>query len=227
MNWIYLSYFLNHEAPAYGGGSAFKAEQDKQISEGDSCNTSNWDMSNHMGTHLDFPRHFSPSGKVLDAYSPAFFIFQGIHVADMRSVGPGQIIHPNDLSLPGKGRNDIDMLIIRTGWSRFRNQPVYWQKNPGFHPDLAEYIRGELPNVRIMGFDAISLSSFANRFLGRLAHKAFLDHERPILPLEDMDLTRLGAGDNIGMIVVSPLQVSQANGAPCTVFAQVEEGVQK
>jgi kynurenine formamidase len=60
--WKYLSHPLHPGAPAYGGGNAFLDEPDKQMSQGDSCNTRKWHLSNHMGTHIDFPRHFAANG---------------------------------------------------------------------------------------------------------------------------------------------------------------------
>lgn len=72
--WIYLSYPLNCETPAYGGGESLKIRHEKSIEERDSCNTSYWSFSNHLGTHIDFPRHFVREGKTSDDYDPQFWI---------------------------------------------------------------------------------------------------------------------------------------------------------
>lgn len=220
-NWIYLSYPLCSEAHAYGGGSGFKGESDKQISLGDSCNTSLWSLSNHMGTHIDFPRHFAADGKSLDDYDPGFFISNKIYLFEIAPVEPGQIIGPQDLNLDSIPK-DIEALLVKTGFGQFRGQTVYSKQNPGFYPDLADALRARFPGVRIMGFDSISLSSVVHRDLGREAHRAFLDHEHSILPLEDMDLTQISNETKIYQLVVAPLLVSGADGSPCTVMAKIK-----
>ena len=39
--------------------------------------------------------------------------------------------------------------------------------------------------------DFISLTSYQNREIGRMAHREFLGSSRPLLLIEDMDLSRL------------------------------------
>ena len=51
--WVYLSHPLHEDVPAYGGGKAFFCENEKSISDGDSCNQQKWHLSNHIGTHID------------------------------------------------------------------------------------------------------------------------------------------------------------------------------
>lgn len=220
-NWIFLSHILNSESPSYGGGHGFTEQKDKQMDQGDSCNTSNWALSNHMGTHLDFPRHFSARGKTLDDYDPEFFIFTQVFILDISPADPGLIITPDHLDLKAAPA-DTELLIIRTGSGIYRGQDTYSQNNPGFHPHLADYLRENLPSLRVLGFDSISLSSFANRDLGRQAHREFLDNDKPILPLEDMNLEQINGSTNIEMAIIAPLRVSAADGAPCTVLAEVK-----
>ena len=219
-NWIYLSHPLNHDAPAYGGGHGFTEQNDKQMDQGDSCNTSTWAMSNHTGTHLDFPRHFSAKGKTLDDYDPDFFIFTRVFIADLSTAEPGLIVTPDHLDL-ALVPNNTELLLIKTGFGQYRGQDMYSKQNPGFHPDLADYLRDTMPDLRVLGFDSISLSSFANRDLGRKAHRAFLDHDKPILPLEDMELGEINSSTNIETVIIAPLRVSTADGAPCTVMAKI------
>jgi kynurenine formamidase len=75
----------------------------------------------------------------------------------------------------------------------------------------------------MIGLDMISLSSFAARDLGRQSHRAFLDHEAPILIIEDMDLSQLSEKQGIEQVIVSPLRVAQGDGSPCTVIAKIKD----
>lgn len=218
--WVYLSYRLDDKTPAYGGGKAFFCEKEKSIADGDTCNQQRWNLSNHIGTHIDCPKHFC-DGKTVDSYPADFWIFERVYLLDLSSLAiPGRIISWSDISsyLPPV---DIELLLVKTGFSRRRGEKVYWRKNPGFSPDLAEKLRLFFPGLQLLGFDAISLTSYTDRALGRLAHKAFLDSSKPILLLEDMDLTSVFTNTVFHQVVVSPLLVKGSDASPCTVFAQV------
>lgn len=220
--WIYFSYPLSRKTPAYGGEDTIKIQQEKSIEKGDSCNTSYWSLSNHLGTHIDFPRHIARSGKTSEYYAPEFWIFNSPFILDISNVEPGVIIEPEAVDMDVVPEN-TDLLIVKTGFCKLRGKNIYWENNPGFAPDLAIFLRKHLPYLRILGFDSISLSSFAHRETGREAHKAFLDHPNPILLLEDMDLSMVDSGMILKQIVVAPLRVEGADGTPCTVLATVVE----
>ena len=219
--WKYLSYLMHPEAPAYGGSQAFFDEPDKQMDKGDSCNTRIWRMSNHMGTHIDFPRHFSIKGKVLNDYPADFWFFNRIDIIFTYPVEPGKILSTKDLNL-NTVPADVELLLIKTGFCDLREDPVYWQSNPGLHPELATSLRKNFPRLKVIGFDFISLSSFVHRELGRNAHKAFLDTSNPILLLEDMDMNEINESVKILQAVIAPLRVKYSDAAPCTVLAEVE-----
>ncbi|MGD9159749.1 MAG: cyclase family protein [Desulfobacteraceae bacterium] len=222
--WIYLSYPLSKRTPAYGGGESLEIRQNKSLEKGDSCNTSNWRLSNHLGTHIDFPRHFVSHGKTSTDYSPEFWIFSLPFLCDISNVEPGLVIKPDMIDFSSIPEH-IDILMIKTGFSIYREKEIYWEKNPGFSPGFADVLRRNFPDIKIFGFDSISLSSFANRATGREAHKAFLDNTRPILLLEDMDLSLINNEMEIKQIIVSPLRVEDTNGAPCNVFASITRKV--
>lgn len=218
--WIFLSYLIHESAPTYGGSRAFFDNPDKQMAKGDSCNTRIWRMSNHVGTHIDLPRHFVEDGDALDLYPAEFWVFRKVEVVILDHVAPGQILTPNDLehyAVP----QDVEMLMLRTGFCELRNDPVYWQNNPGLHPELASKLRLDFPLLRVIGFDFISLSSFANRQLGREAHKSFLNDSRPLLPIEDMDLSEIGQNMIPQQVIVAPIRVKNADAAPCMILAEV------
>lgn len=45
------------------------------IPEGDSSNTSSFQVSSHLGSHVDAPRHFIQDGPAIDSYDPSEWIF--------------------------------------------------------------------------------------------------------------------------------------------------------
>lgn len=219
--WISLSYPLDENTPSYGDGKGLHRTADKDMTRGDSCNTSTWTFSNHLGTHLDFPRHFAVHGWTIDDYALDSFIFRQVGFVDLGELKGGTIISWQDLEaadLP----EEMEILLVKTGFCHQRLQPVYWQENPGFSPDLADCLRIAFPALRVLGFDSISLSSFSHRDLGRQAHKRFLDHQRPILPLEDMDLSMLSSSTLLKQVIVAPWMVRGADAVPCTVLAEMQ-----
>jgi arylformamidase len=218
---IYLSYFLDINTPAYGGGETFQSVPLSSMENGNSCNTSKWTFPNHTGTHIDCPRHFSPNGKTLSDYPAGFWIYSSVYLVDISPIKPRQLIDFSFFrvdSIPEK----VEILFIKTGFGKFRQDSVYWESNPAFAPSLADNLRSRFSKLRVIGFDTISLSSWKERIMGREAHRAFLDHPQPILLLEDMDLSRVGFHTSFKQVIVCPLAVAQADAAPCTVLANVE-----
>jgi arylformamidase len=191
--------------------------KNSSISLGDSSNSNNLRFLNHSGTHIDFPYHFSDTGKSINDYSPAFWSFSKIHVVKVR-VGIDEIIDEIKLSvktIPGK----TEFLIIQTGFESNRNRNVYWKNNPGISPQLANKLKLQCPNIKVLGFDFISLSSYQNRALGRKAHIEFLvNHD--ILIIEDMKLDQL-VTNKIKEITALPLLVDGIDGSPITIIATI------
>jgi kynurenine formamidase len=221
MKWMFLSYPLSIDTPAFGGGKGIRIQALKQMESGDSCNTSFWCLPNHLGTHLDFPKHFIQNGKNCSDYNADFFVFNHSWIIDLGNVKPGEIISAEQLKdfyIP----HEIELLIIRTGFCKNRDKDVYWQNNPGVSPQLADFLKDSFPDLRVFGFDSISLTSFTHRQTGRKAHKRFLEGERPLLLLEDMDLNNVSKDSLFKQIIIAPLQIAKADAAPCTVLALVD-----
>ncbi len=191
----------------------------KCMDRGDSCNQSQWQLSNHIGTHVDVPFHFSPRGATVDEFAAKTWVFSKVFLVSLDSA-KAELIEPTDWvnTVP----LDCEILLIRTGMERLRGEKAYWAENPGLSPRLGEWLRTYRPALRAIGFDAISATSFVHRVEGREAHKAFLDPERsgqPILIIEDMALAWLDRTPR--EIVVAPLRVANADGAPVTVIAKL------
>ena len=173
--------------------------------------------NNHIGTHIDVPRHFSDEGKKTTDYPIGDYVFENVQVIDVPCDGP-KLVEGTDL----EGlRSDIELLLIRTGYEAKRGEDAYWNNNPGLSPALADYLRTHCPNLRCVGFDFISVTSWQHRAEGRLAHKAFLapeDGSREIWAIEDMSL--MNAPKEIKKVVAAPLLVEDGNGTAVTVIAE-------
>ncbi|MFZ4857086.1 MAG: cyclase family protein [Desulfuromonadaceae bacterium] len=222
MKYLYLSHFLGPDTPFYGGDGTFQIEPLRSMKQGDNCNTGRWSFPNHAGTHIDLPRHFVVDGACMNDYPPEFWISTQVGLIDISDTQPGFVINPELLESYGVSQN-VELLLLKTGFGTVRTAPAYWRESPVFAPDLADYLRSSFPRLRIFGFDTISVSSWMDRPTGRKAHQAFLGGDKPILLLEDMSLSQIDPETKFSRVTVAPLLVSGADAAPCTVIAEVIE----
>jgi kynurenine formamidase len=216
---LFLSHVLSSETVGYGGRKEFQTTRTLNLQNGDSCNQSEWKLSNHIGTHIDSPFHFSSKGKTLDAFDASFWVFSNVHFVEM-PVNESTIIEKGDWS--EKIPFDCDFLILKTGFESKRNSKSYWAHNPGLSPELGIWLREFRPKIRVIGFDFISITSYDHRPLGKKAHNAFLHEEHvgtPILAIEDMHLSELREAPK--KLIVAPIRVLDSDGSPVTVIAEL------
>ncbi len=218
MNFIYLSYYINENTPIYGGEKAIFIQKRSQMSKGDSSNTKYLKFPNHTGTHIDFPNHFSDKGKKSDFYKASFWFTEKITVINYNAKNK-EIIDTKALSDQNIPK-DTEFLILNTGFYKKRNTEDYWKNNPGLSPSLAAFLKKNCPNLRFIGFDFISLTSYQNRLLGREAHVEFLINN-DILIVEDMDLSKID-GLEIKTITALPILIESVDGAPISIIASYE-----
>jgi arylformamidase len=220
--WKYLSYPLDGEAFGYGNGDRFKMEFVRSMCCGDTSNNSVFSMPTHYGTHLDYPFHFSDDGKKSDSYSAQDFVFDKVGLLDISSIQlEGYLIKNEHLDISDLDK-EINILVVKTGFCYKRSSDEYWERAYGFHKETAAYLKSNFPTLKAIAFDLISLNSYQERPHGREAHKAFLV-ENDILIIEEVDLREVNANSTIEQLIVAPLQLDKADGAPCTILAKLNE----
>lgn len=219
--YCFLSHEIKDNMPEYGGeGVVLKHIANKAVSQGDSCNIINTELSSHLGTHIDCPRHFFDKAGVFTEYPAEFWIFNRPFLLNL-NINEDEIIGKDVFSAVP---DDTDIILIKTGFQKFRGQKKYGFNNPGISAEAAIWLREKKPKVRVVGIDFISISPYQDRNMGRQAHKAFLDPEgknKPILILEDMDLKE--ANNKLSDVWVFPLRVSSWDSSPCTVIGIVKD----
>ena len=216
---VLLSHILDENTPTYGNRVAFSIEEISEISKGAIANSSKWTFStNHLGTHIDMPNHFFENGKTLTDVPLDFWFSNKIQLIDV-PCSYAKLIKIEDLTTTVNKETEI--LLIRTGYEKFRETNKYWNDNPGLSANLGIWLRENRPNIKMIGFDFISLSSWKYREEGKNAHQAFLNPKgsgKSICIIEDMTLNKIYV--NLKSIIVSPFFVKNTNGGPVTVFAQ-------
>lgn len=218
---IYLSYILDEKTPSYGNRNQFNQIKKSDISKGDVANDTTIETTVHIGTHIDMPYHFFENGQTIEDFNCEYFNFKNIIFIELK---PKNLIIKDELIKKLEkieNKIDFELLIVKTGICNIRNNKEFWESNFGFDPQIATYIKEFFPNIRVLGFDSISVSSFQNRMIGRKAHKAFLDPENPILLLEDMDLTKIDRDKKLKSVTIAPLRIANCDGLPCTVIGEI------
>jgi len=223
-NLISLSHIISQSTPAYGNRDRIFIRDNSSILKGDTANSSCWVFSNnHIGTHIDSPRHFSASGKKTQEFPLADFFYDKVSIVDI-SCAKGVLISTDDFkSVETQVDSNTELLLIRTGYEQYRGDDKYWNDSPGLNAELADYFRSNFPSIRCVGFDFISLTSWNFRPHGRISHIAFLcpeDGGKPILVIEDMTLRHVSS--SIRSVIVAPMFVEDGNGGAVTVIADLD-----
>ena len=219
----FLSYEINPQTLMYGGKTGFLSKTESSIKNGDSANTQKWNMPNHLGTHIDFPYHFYENGQTSDFFPPEFWIFEGgkIQLLEVNLTEKKYLIEPENIE-KHDFKSEIQFLILKTGFGKYRNEDKFWKYNPGISIETADWIIKNFKKIKVIGIDSISISSWQHRDIGRKVHKKFLNPKNPILIIEDMDLTKINRDTIFKIVYVAPLIISKSDGGPCTILAEVK-----
>ena len=220
--YILLSHKINTLSPFYGGKKGFSYESTSSIEKGDIANTQKWELPNHLGTHIDFPYHFYKNGQTVDDFPEDFWVFDGEKIQVLEIILPENtfVIQPNHIQKKYI-KFDAEFLILNTGISRYRNEEKFWKYNPGISIEMTDWIVKNFKNLKVIGLDSISISSWQHRDIGREVHKKMLNPDRPVLIIEDMDLSKVSRNTIFDKVFVAPVMVKGADGGPCTILAEV------
>ncbi|MCX6118489.1 MAG: cyclase family protein [Proteobacteria bacterium] len=216
---LWLSHPWGPSCPAYGNGSKIEIIVAQSMDSGASSNSLRFSSGNHIGTHMDAPKHFVKAGRSIDTYSPRELIFLSPIVLDVnlditkRHVGVAEL--KGAIKHDQKEFENCDILLLRTGAESYRNLEKYWQDGPGIDVGVADFLRENAPKCRAIGIDSISITAFSDREKGRKVHRELLDHKNPIILFEDMALAK---AIHLKSLVVAPLRIESADGAPVTII---------
>lgn len=219
--YVLLSYPITESMPLYGSTPPPVIKKHSSIKDGDTANTSIITFHSHTGTHLDFPGHFIEGGCSSSDYSFDDFIFDHPLIVDIPRYS-GELILKEDIEPFSAELKDADLLLIRTGFNKYRKQEIYRTHNPGIHTSAIGYLRERYKNIRAVGIDSISISSFQHREEGRKAHKeAFRissSYGTPLLLIEDLQLDGV---DEMKRVIILPINIPDLDGVPCTILGEM------
>lgn len=181
-----LSQPLNQDAPFWPFYPPFEVKYFKRKPE-HGVNAQYIQTSNHMGTHLDAPRHFMTGGKTIDQIPVEWLWGDGV-IVDMTHLDELDVFTPEDLESRAEIREG-DMLFINTGWSRhaqFGSEPdeeKYIHRHPGPHASICPWLIAK--KIHIWGVDMISTDHPMNLPIGRFLGAGGLEHWKKVRALAE------------------------------------------
>ena len=215
MKLIPLSYELSKSTPSYGNKHKVTVKQIEKISKGDTSNSYEMKIYNHIGTHVDCPNHFYDNGKKIDQYNIDDFIFKSPQLIDV-TLKENHMISKQTITK--ELNKETDIFLFRTYFSKVRESEEYINHYPYFCSNFATHLKNNFPKLRAIGMDIISLTSPINKKEGKKSHEILLDQSKsePILIIEDMFLENFS--NEINKIMISPFFVKGIDSAPCNVY---------
>ncbi|EAJ1676688.1 cyclase, partial [Campylobacter jejuni] len=187
-------------------------------------------INSHMGTHIDFPAHCIQNGNFGEKYSLDFFYSRKIFVVniDLSKKKIPKLTYEyfyKNVKIP----KQIEILLVNTNFYTLRNDERYIWNSPIVSSKIPLYFKKNFPNIKIIGFDIISLTSQLDREEGKRCHFNFLSKKygREILVIEDMNFSNLRKNDIIKEILISPLKFEYMDGSPCSIMAKIERSNKK
>ena len=222
---IPISYPLTTKTPLYPNTPVPGIHTLRSIERGDSTNTSAITLSTHSGTHIDAPFHFCKEGKTIAGclkLDTTFFPAYCIEVCKKKS----EEIIVSDLESSISGVQNAEALLIHTGWDTIRLQDSlrYSYDHPWISPEVPLFLRQKCPKLRLFGIDQISISSVLHRDAGHECHRKFLCGERPILILEDINLSDAVEFNGTFQLHVYPYMIDDVDGIPVIAIVETEHG---
>ncbi len=173
-----LSQPLNQEVSFWPYYPPFEVKYIKRKSE-HGVNAQYIQTSNHMGTHLDAPRHFVTGGMTIDEIPMDWLYGPGVIVNLADELDEFDVYTPEMIESHVEV-HEGDMLLLHTGWEKYAqfgsepDEEKYIHRHPGAHPDLVPWLLDK--KIHIWGLDAVSTDHPMNLPIGRFLGKGMFNH---------------------------------------------------
>ena len=161
-----LTHSLGEDFPTYFGTPLLAVEVLNML-ENDGFNMNQWTLTEHVGTHMDAPFHFS-DGLTADAI-PVENLVGPLCIADIRAKAeenPDAQVTPDDLATWEAENGELPegaIVAMNSGWTDFVNSDKFRNADddgvmhfPGFHVEATQFLMEER-NVKGIMVDTLSL----------------------------------------------------------------------
>ena len=226
--YVELGYPIYEGMPVYPGLPEVKVTPREQLKNGDPWNGSILSIYLHAGTHVDAPWHYVESGVGIDQIPIENFIYQK-PLLITTTWEPNHLITIEELKKAGGNQlYEADIIFFNSGQWKFREKDFEKYSNNfcAVSPEAAEYIRIELPKVKAVAIDTLSIENLGfGAENGYRTHNAFLNQEkfsqRTILIYEDYNPKPI-IGEKLISSFATPLRIKGKDASVINIVVEVE-----
>jgi kynurenine formamidase len=145
--WVILSHKLGVKTPSFSAGPSLTITPIKEMKMGGSSNSYTLSLPNHLGTHIDAPKHVDDGGKAISDYPFDAFVFLHPLVLEMPK-GESELVTLEELKEHKGEIEKADLLLLRTRFQVYRDKDPakYMNMNPGVSAGPPTTLR---PNSRV------------------------------------------------------------------------------
>lgn len=196
-----------------------------RIKAGNLANSTQFCLPTHSGTHVDAPRHFIDTGLTIDQIPIDRFYFVRPYLLNLVKEDFEEI-HPEEIDKIGNELQEIDLLMIYTGFSKYRNSDSrrYNLDGPGLSVSSANLLVSKCTKLKAIAVDLLSIENLTNGRKRQFpVHKALLNDDfqnGPFVLLEDVNLNVLRGKTPIE-VIAAPIRLLGLDGAPVTIIARM------
>jgi len=198
------------------GIRGFSSEPAKSIAK-DGWNALTLHIYSHAGTHVDAQPHFNAGNRGIDRV-PVHNFVADCWVVDITGIEPKGLIVVNHLGDVAKKITSGEGLLLKTGWSRYLDQPeIYRDALPRLSEELVNW--SIETGVRLIGVEPPSVADVNNMeeltHIHRLLLQAGITIVEGLINLEQITQEKV-------QFMALPLKIKNGDGAPCRAIA-IEE----
>jgi arylformamidase len=170
-------------------------------------------LYSHVGTHMDAPYHFVPTGRTLEQVAlekcigPAWVI-------DLSYLQPRELITVEHLAAHADKVHPGARLLLRTDWYRRAGQDEYRTHFPRVSLPLAEWLATR--GIALLGVESPAVASMEDRDELVSVHRTLLGAEIVIVEsLANLDALT----DELVTFIALPLKIEAGDGSPVRAVA--------
>ncbi|MDR1376227.1 MAG: cyclase family protein [Synergistaceae bacterium] len=210
MKVIDLTQTLEDGMAVYPGAPLPKFERLGSVKGGDPYQLIKFEMTTHVGTHLDCQTHVSPRGYNADSQDLSFFMGKGI-VIDCSKYGEGAVMGMEIFD--GVDISDKEFIFLFCDWAKRWYDPSFWGNYPIVSKEVIEFLANS-KQVKGLGVEYAAIDPLTDP--GLTLHKLFLAKEKTIIE----NLTNLDQliGQDFQFIGL-PLKFKDGDGSPIRAAA--------
>ncbi|QQK08925.1 cyclase family protein [Miniphocaeibacter halophilus] len=227
--YVELGYPISEDMKVYPGLPEVKIELREDILKNDDWNGSVLSIYLHAGTHVDAPWHYmGGDAPGIDKIPIEKFFYDYPLIIDVPASKPNDLVTVEQLESYGEEIYKADLLIFNTHsyLKRADDFMSYATNFPAISPELAIYIRENLPNVKAVAIDTLSIENISNgKENGFKTHKAFLNPKLKndtILIYEDINMAPI-IDKKLISACCTPLRIVGGDASICNLVVKISD----